>query len=127
MISSGLRAFFTIINRPFASISADRAFSEAEMKKSSRAWPSYFGWSLTNTPMIPELFRASKIPAMFGMYCRCSSRAVTRRTVSSETFPVFPWITLETVAVLRPSSWAMSRIRTRFSIGFLPFTIIHIV
>ena len=50
---------------------------------------------------------------MLGMYRRFSSSAVTRCTVSSETLFVFPWITLETVAVLRPNSSAMSQIRTR--------------
>ena len=63
--------------------------------------------------MIPELFWASRMPAMLGIYCRFSSSAVTRCTVSSETLFVFPWITLETVAVLRPNSSAMSQIRTR--------------
>ena len=58
---------------------------------------------------------------MLGMYRRFSSSAVTRCTVSSETLFVFPWITLETVAVLRPSSSAISQMRTRSCIGSPPF------
>ena len=60
------------------------------MKASSSTWPSYFSWSLMNTPMIFEEFCESNIPAMLGMYCRASRSACTRFTVSSETFPVLP-------------------------------------
>ena len=52
---------------------------------------------------------------MLGIYSRSSSSAVTRWTVASETFFVFPWITFDTVAVLSPSSSARSQIRTRRS------------
>lgn len=107
------RGFFTSMNCPPASISVESASSADARKPSRSVCPSYFGWSLTNTPMIPELLRASRMPAMLGMYRRFSSSAVTRCTVSSETLFVFPWITLETVAVLRPNSSAMSQIRTR--------------
>ena len=62
--------------------------------------------------MIFDELRASNIPAMFGIYWRSSIRSMTRFTVSSEIFFVFPWITLETVAVLTPNSSAMSQIRT---------------
>ncbi len=68
MISSAHLAFFTIINRPLDSISVERKFKEDAMKKSSSVCPSYFSWSLTKTPMILELFRARRIPAILGMY-----------------------------------------------------------
>ena len=55
-ISSAHAALFTIMNWPPRSISAERQFSEEAMKKSSSVWPSYFGWSLTKTPRILELF-----------------------------------------------------------------------
>ena len=43
-------------------------------------------------------------------------------TVASEILAVFPWITLETVAVLIPKASAMSAIRTRFcSMQYLLF------
>ena len=124
MISSAFFAFFTIINCPFASISVDRWFSDDAMKKSSRVCPSYFSWSLTNTPMILEEFCASKIPAILGIYCRSSSSAMTRFTVSSEIFFVFPWITLDTVAVLKPSSCAISLILTRCSSISIPSPVV---
>ena len=57
---------------------------------------------------------------MLGIYFRSSSSAVTRWTVASETFCVFPWITFDTVAVLSPSSSARSQIRTRRSSIPLP-------
>ena len=57
---------------------------------------------------------------MLGMYRRFSNVSWTRRTVSGETFPVLPWMTLETVAVLSPNSSAMSLIRTRSMVN-LPF------
>ena len=60
-----------------------------------------------------EMSSGTRMPAMLGMYRRSSSSAVTRCTVSSEALFVFPWITLETVAVLRPSSSAISQMRTR--------------
>ena len=78
MISSACFARFTIINCPLDSISAERQFSEEEIKKSSSVRPSYFSCSWMNTPMIPERFCASKIPAMLGIYCRRSSSAITR-------------------------------------------------
>ena len=33
---------------------------------SSKTLPSYFSWSFTTTPMILELFLASRTPAIFG-------------------------------------------------------------
>lgn len=57
---------------------------------------------------------------MLGMYCRSSKSAVTRSAVSVETLFVLPWITLETVAVLSPSSSAISQIRTRSAMAFPP-------
>lgn len=86
------------------------------MKKSSSVCSSYFSWSLTKTPMILESFCANKMLAILGTYCRFSSSSMTFATVSSETFPVLPWMTLDTVAVLRPNSSAMSRMRMRGSI-----------
>ena len=83
------------------------------MKGSSNRWSWYFSWSFITTPMMRESFCASRMPAMLGMYRRFSRASWTRRTVSGETFPVLPWITLETVAVLSPNSSAMSLIRTR--------------
>ena len=70
--------------------------------------------------MMRELFWASSTPAMPGMYCRSSSSACTRRAVSAETLPVLPLSTLDTVAVLTPSSSAMSRMRTRLSSMQIP-------
>lgn len=64
------------------------------------------------TPMIRESFRASKMPAIFGIYPVRSSSCCTRLTVSSESLAVFPWITLEIVAVLSPKASATSTIRT---------------
>ncbi len=84
------RGFFTSMNCPPASISVESASSADARKPSRSVCPSYFGWSLTNTPIIPELLRASRMPAMLGMYRRFSSSAVTRCTVSSETLFVFP-------------------------------------
>ena len=64
--------------------------NEEAIKKSSNVCPSYFSWSFTNTPIIPEEFCASKIPAILGMYCRFSKTSITRFTVSSEIFLVLP-------------------------------------
>ena len=89
-ISPGFFARLTIMNWPWASILAHRAFRDAAMNASSSTRPSYFSWSLRNTPMIFEEFCASRMPAMLGMYWRSSSSACTRRTVSPETLPVFP-------------------------------------
>ena len=76
--------------------------------------PSYFSWSFTTIPMILELFLASKMPAIFGIYPDLSSFCWTRFTVLSEIFSVFPWITFETVEVLRPNTSATSTIRILF-------------
>lgn len=46
---------------------------------------------------------------------RISSQDRGRGYLWAEIFFVFPWITLDTVAVLTPSSSAMSMIRTLFS------------
>lgn len=102
MISAGSVAFFTIINRPLCSISAERWLIDAAIKASSNVWDSYFSWSFTTTPMILDEFCASRIPAILGIYCRFSKSACTRRTVSSDIFLVLPCSTLETVAVLSP-------------------------
>ena len=115
MISLVSATVLTIMNLWAFSISTDRLFREEAIKGSSSTRSSYFSWRLTATPMMPESFCASRIPAMLGMYSRFSSSSCTFFTVSSDTLWVLPWITLETVAVLRPSSSAMSLILMRFS------------
>ena len=111
-ISLILAVVFIIKKYPFSFTSRERAFNDDITKPSSKTLPSYFSWSLTTTPIIFELFLASKIPAIFGMYPDLSSSCWTRFIVSSEIFSVLPWITFETVAVLRPNASATSTIRT---------------
>ena len=50
-----------------------RTYIDDITKPSSKTLPSYFSWSLTTTPIILELFLASKIPAIFRMYPDLSS------------------------------------------------------
>ncbi len=109
-ISSHWEVTFTIIKYPALSISLDKAFMAEEIKPSSKTCPSYFSWSFTTIPIILESFCASKIPAILGIYALFSKSSCTRFTVSSETFFVFPCITFDTVAVLSPSSCAISLI-----------------
>ena len=111
---------FIIRKYPFSLTSWERAFSDDITNPSSKTLPSYFSWSFTTTPMILELFLASKMPAIFGIYPDLSSSCWTRFTVSSEIFSVLPWITFETVAVLRPNASATSTILILFCVISIP-------
>ena len=81
---------FIIRKYPFSLTSWERAFSDDITNPSSKTLPSYFSWSFTTTPMILELFLASRMPAIFEMYPEFSSSCWTLFTVSSEIFSVLP-------------------------------------
>lgn len=85
-----LGAFFkiTIIHHKRYSHLISQFFIISFTNPSSKTLPSYFSWSFTTTPMILELFLASRMPAIFGMYPEFSSSCWTRFTVSSEIFSV---------------------------------------
>ena len=114
-ISSIARAFFNIIKYPLLSISSERALIAPARYGSSKSRPSYLRWSFTTTPIILESFCASRVAAILGIYPRSSSFLCTLSMVGFETRFVLPCRTFDTVAVLTPSSSAISTIRTLFS------------